>query len=122
LPTVAAPADGASSSPEAAAAGNRPDAEPSAPFGAHERREQVTNLLGVLVQLVMVGAGRGGGEILDDPVHLLLGEVGQQLHEGPAVGTVRRDLGLGHPPLIHMAEQVVLRADVGVHAGRRGRR
>ena len=56
-----------------------------------------------------------GGQVLDDRVDLLLGHVGQ-LHERPPARPVRRDVGLLQPAAVHVAEQVVLRPDVGVHA------
>ena len=95
---------------------DRPGAEPVDPLGVHERREQVADLLRVGVQLgALVGVGRHLREVLDDRVDLLLGHVGQ-LHERPPAGPVRGDLGLDQPPAVDVAEQVVLRPDVRVHA------
>jgi hypothetical protein len=48
-------------------------------------------------------------------VHLLLGVVGQ-LHERTPARAVVRDLLLLQPPPVDVAEQVVLRPDVEVHA------
>ena len=95
---------------------DRPGAEPVDPLGVHERREQVADLLRVGVQLGRLVAVRGDlGQVLDDRVDLLLGHVGQ-LHERPPAGPVRRDVGLVQPAAVDVAEQVVLRPDVGVHA------
>ena len=95
---------------------DRPGAEPVDPLGVHERREQVADLLRVGVQLgALVAVGRDLGEVLDDRVDLLLGHVGQ-LHERPPARAVSRDVGLGQPAAVDVAEQVVLRPDVGVHA------
>ena len=95
---------------------DRPGAEPVDPIGVHERREQVPDLLRVGVQLgALVGVGRDLRQVLDDRVDLLLGHVGQ-LHERPPAGPVGGDLGLGQPPAVDVAEQVVLRPDVEVHA------
>ena len=66
-------------------------AAPSAPLGDHPR------------------------QVLDDRADLLLGDVGQ-LHERPPARPVGRDLGLVEPAPVDVAEQVVLRPDVEVHA------
>jgi hypothetical protein len=95
---------------------DRPGAEPVDTLGVHERREQVADLLRVGVQLGrLVAVGGDLGQVLDDRVDLLLGHVGQ-LHERPPAGPVRGDLGLDQPPTVDVAEQVVLRPDVKVHA------
>ena len=94
---------------------DRPGAEPVDPLGVHERREQVADLLRVGVELVALVGVRGLGQVLDDRVDLLLGHVGQ-LHERPPARPVRGDVGLGQPAAVDVAEQVVLRPDVGVHA------
>ena len=57
----------------------------------------------------------GLGQVLDDVAHLRLGDVGE-LHERPPAGPVGGDLGLVQPATVDVAEQVVLRTDVGVHA------
>ena len=63
----------------------RAGAEPVDPLGVHERRVEVADLAGVLVDDRPVGAR------LDDPVDLLLGRVGQ-LHERAPAGPVGGDL------------------------------
>ncbi len=69
---------------------------------------------GVVVE-VGVAAEHPLGELLDDRVDLVLGDVGQ-LDERPPPALVGRDLGRLEPPAVDMTEQVVLRTDGQVHA------
>ena len=55
------------------------------------------------------------GEPFDDRADLLLGCV-REVHEGTPAPLVRRDLGRLQPPPVDVTEEVVLRADVGIHA------
>ena len=54
------------------------------------------------------------GEVLDDPVDLLLGDVGELDERAPA-RPVGGDLGLGQPLPVDVAEEVVLGTDLEVH-------
>ena len=78
----------------------------------HERRVEGGDLAGVLGPS---GRRRCSASVLDDLAHLLLGRVGQ-LHERPPARPVARDVLLVEPAAVDVAEQVVLRPDVEVHA------
>ena len=92
----------------------RAGAELVDPRGVHERGVEVADLAVVLV--LGGSAGRAARrEVLDDLAHLLLGGVGQ-LHERAPAGPVGGDLHGLQPAAVDVAEQVVLRPDVGVHA------
>ena len=86
--------------------GDRLGAERLDAIDVHERGVEVADL-------PLVGAGRGvrRGGLLEDGVHVLLRLVAQ-LVERAVGGPVRRDRGVGQPATVHVAEQVVLRADV----------
>ncbi len=72
----------------------------------HEARVEVADLA-----LLVVLRGLAGG--LDDLAHLGLGLVDQH-HEGAGGGSVGLDLLGAEPGAVHVAEQVVLGADLGV--------
>jgi hypothetical protein len=90
---------------------DRAQAEGGHRLGVHERVVESGDLARVLVELARLPRGQLG----DDVAHLLLGLVGQ-LHERAPGGAVGRDLRLRQPAAVHVAEEVVLRPDVQVHA------
>jgi hypothetical protein len=98
---------------------DRAEAEGRDPLGVHEGVVEVGDLAGVLGVGRVRGDGRPVGdpvgELGDDVAHLLLADVGQ-LHERAPARPVGRDLRLLQPAAVHVAEEVVLRPDVGVHA------
>ena len=74
--------------------------------GVHERGEEVADLAGLAARRGVAGRG-----LLEDGLHVELGLVVQGVER--AVGRpVGRDLGLGQPPAVDVAEQVVLRPHV----------
>ena len=61
------------------------------------------------------------GGVLDDRAEVLQ-RVVAELHEAAEEPVLGRDLGLGDPAAVDVAEQVVLRPDLGVEAGLRDAR
>ena len=81
----------------------------------HEAGEQVADLAGLVGALGGVALELAGGRGLDDLADVLLGGVGEH-HERPPRGAVAGDLRGVQPGAVDVAEEVVLDADVGVHA------
>ena len=91
--------------------GDRGKIERLDPLLVEEAGVQVADLLGLAAGLVVLPA-----QVVEQVAHTLLGAVPQAV-EGAVARPVVGDLGPVEPRPVHVAEEVVLRADVGFAFG-----